>query len=231
MATGPINNNPYIQQILTQNLSSSNIQPKQLKNSAQLISSAFTAKSSISTISSSGSKINKISNQIRESGDLEAFSGFQSALQQATTGSDPLKTIRLVNSASYLANTSPETLNQSFSNVNRISSQYGEATGNLYVDTMIATTEKAGAEGVSQLNRAVGGVENADYSNSGIGIKDNLSKLFSAVREINLAGQSKEEISGELTRLAKGIELSDSGDSIWNYFNEFIGAAPDAEPA
>jgi hypothetical protein len=228
MATGPVNNNPYLQQVLFQNLSSANVQPGQLKSSAQLISSAFAAKSGIATISANGAKINSVSSTIRASGDMQAYEGFQAAVSRAGASSDPLQLIRFSNSADYMAKNDASALNQAFAALGR---NIGSNSNNLidgFNAAFTSTVERAGTEGIAAFNQGVEAIENADYSGSQVSQSENLQKFYSMVRQINGQSEDAAEAGAELNRLAKGVELAQTGDSIWNFFNDFTGPDPDS---
>ncbi|MDN5278847.1 MAG: hypothetical protein PWR01_2812 [Clostridiales bacterium] len=227
MATGPVNNNPYLQQVLFQNLSSTNVQPNQLKTSAQLISSAFAAKSGIATISANGAKLNNVSQTIRASGDMQAYEGFQTAVRSASAASDPLQLVRFSNSADFVARTDSQMLSDTFSSLARISGGNNDALTQSFNATFTSTVEKAGIEGLALFNRGVEAVEKADYSGSGVTQAENLQKFFTLTRSINSTGESEAEITGNLERLVKGAELAGSADEIWRYFSDFVGPDPD----
>ncbi|GAB4284419.1 MAG: hypothetical protein Kow0029_30990 [Candidatus Rifleibacteriota bacterium] len=227
MVTGPIKNNPYLQQVLFQNLSSTDIQPSQLKSSAQLISSSINAKAGIATISANGAKINNVGKIIRNSGDMQSYEGFQASIRRAGASSDPLQTIRLANSADYIARTKPQMLNDSFAALAR---NLGNNDNNLidsFNSAFTSTVEKVGINGLQTFNRGIKAVENADYSNSSVTQSENLQKFFSTVRKINSAGENAEQTASNLDRLVRGAELNKNGKDIWNYFNDFTGPDPD----
>jgi hypothetical protein len=224
MSTGRINSNPYIQQILTQNLTSSSIQPDQLKNSAKLLSDVTNSKVSSAAISSNGAKINNVVQNLRENAGVDAYSGFQNALSQVNSGSDSLKTIRFLTSASVLASSDSKTLAETFSNQNAISSDYGSSVGSTFTNLFTSTMEKTGAEGVAALNRGYKAVESADYTGSSASRSETVQKFFDAATEANLSGKETDAIKADLTRLAKGVESNKSADSVWNFFNDFIGS-------
>lgn len=214
--------NPYLQQILAQNLSSSNINPGKLQDSSKLLTSAISAKAGIATISSNGAKINDISTKIRNSGDLQAFSGFQNAMSALNETSDPLKMIRFTTSASVLGKQNEEQLVESFSNMNKISDEFGAGSLNAFTNIFTSAMEKAGSEGVTSLNSMLKSVTGADYSSSTVSLQKNVEGLFSAVNKA-LATKDSSEAKGNLNLLAKGIDLQPSADSIWNFFNDYIG--------
>ncbi len=224
MSTGRINSNPYIQQILTQNLTSSSIQPDQLKNSAKLLSDATNAKVSSAAISANGAKINNVVQNLHQNADFNAYSGFQNALSQVNSSSDSLKTVRFLTSASVLASSDSKTLAETFSNQNSIANTYGNSAGSTFTNLFTSTMEKTGSEGVAALNRGYKAVENADYSGASVGKSETVQKFFDAVTESNLSGKESDAMKSDLNKLAKGIETSGKADSIWNFFNDFIGS-------
>ncbi|HAE37730.1 MAG TPA: hypothetical protein DCG57_03710 [Candidatus Riflebacteria bacterium] len=225
MSIGQIKN-PYLQQVLFQNLSSSTIQPNQLKNSAQLLNSAMTAKNSNASISAAGNKLNNISSTIRKSGDMQAYEGFQSALQRAGASSDPLQMTRFVNSANMVAGQAPATLNDSFAGLARTTGQSDTGLIEGFNKAFTSTVEKTGVAGLKSFNKAFSNVENADYSTSSVGLGANLQKFFSTASQAITAGKSGEESLSNLQRLAKGIEISESAGDIYKFFNEFTGPDP-----
>ena len=225
MAIGPVNN-PYLQQILFQNLSSSTIQPNQLKDSTQLLNAAMNAKNSTANISAAGSKINNVSQVIRKSGDMQAFEGFQTAMQRASTAADPLQLTRFVNSASYAANNDAAALNSSFAGLARTMGQNDNALVDGFNKAFTATVEQTGMAGLTEFNKGFAGVEKSDYSNSSVSLSDNLKQYFATVNQAVTSGKSEEESLSNLQRLAKGIEISESADDIYKFFNEFTGPDP-----
>ncbi|MEW6710886.1 MAG: hypothetical protein AB1403_13755 [Candidatus Riflebacteria bacterium] len=224
MATQPLNTNPFLQQVLFQNLSSANVQPGQVKSSAQLISAAFSAKASVATISSSGAKINRISLAVRESGSAEAYQGFQAAVSRAGASSDPLQLIRLSNSADFMAGTNAETLNQAFASIGRNLSAGGNSLLDGFNSAFSSTVEKAGTAGLAQFNRSVQAIENAGYSGSSISASDNLQKFFTAAKQINAGSEDSAQAVSGLSQMAGKIEAAGSGDSISAVFDEFFNA-------
>ncbi len=224
MATQPLNTNPFLQQVLFQNLSSANVQPGQVKNSAQLISAAFSARASVATISSSGAKINRISSAVRESGNSEAYQGFQASVSRAGASSDPLQLIRFSNSADFMAGTNAETLNQTFASLGRNLSAGGNSLIDGFNSAFSSTVEKAGAAGLAQFNRSIHAIENASYSGSSTSATDNLQKFFTAAKQVNAESEDSAQAVSGLSQLAGKIEAAGSGDSISAYFDEFFNA-------
>ncbi len=227
MATGPVGGNPYLQQILQQNISSTTINPDQLKSSAKLLSSAMSAKAGIATISSAGSKINNVSQAIRNGGDLQAYEGFQTAMSAAGSSGEPLRMLRLANSAAFVAKESPEELVKSFSTLAQSTTPSNQAAlVSKFTSSFSATVEKTGVEGLLAFNSAFNAVNTADYSGAKVSSEQNTMQLF---RAVDSALSGKDEATGlsNLKRLARGVELSDRGDSIWNFFNDFIGLDPE----
>ncbi|NCB39126.1 MAG: hypothetical protein EOM80_10175 [Erysipelotrichia bacterium] len=218
--------NSYLQQVLLQNLSSTSVQPEQLKDSTQLLTSAMQAKSSTATISASGAKLNNISNIIRETGDAQAYEGFQTSMTQARESSDPLKMVRLLNSASYAAEQNPGLLSESFSFLAAANVEGDSSLIDGFNSVFSSTVEKTGLQGLSAFNQAMGAVQNADYSDSQVTLGENMKQMLATFSEVGSSGNSTEENISNLKKLAQGIELKDSADSIWNYFNEFTGADP-----
>jgi hypothetical protein len=227
MATGPVNNNPYLQQILFQNLSSSTVQPGQVKDSTALLNSAMSAKASVATISSSGAKINNISNVIKNSGDMQAYEGFQASISRAVSSSDPIRTIRLLNSADYTAKNDAQALSDSFSSLAQTVGKDNSSLIDSFNSAFTSTVEKTGTEGLVPFNKAFAQVKDADYGSAGISLDQNLKQFFTAVSAVNSSSRSSEENISNLQRLARGVELEESADSIWNFFNEFIGIDPE----
>jgi hypothetical protein len=223
MATGSLNNNPYMQQVLFQNLSSTNIQPGQVKNSAQLISSAYSAKSSIATISANGAKINNASNTIRASGDMQAFEGFQNAVSRAGASSDPLPLIRFSNGADFAAKNDAEGLNNAFSALARNLDSNSNALTDGFNAAFSSTVEQNGVEGLRVFNQGMKGIEQADYSSSQVRQSQNMQKYFSLVSQINSEAENSQQAMSDLSRLSRGVELGTTADSIWDFFNEFVG--------
>lgn len=228
MAIGPVNN-PYLQQILFQNLSSSTIQPNQLKDSTQLLNAAMNAKNSTASISAAGSKINNVSQTIRNSGDMQAFEGFQTAMQRASTAADPLQLTRFVNSASYAANNDAAALNSAFAGLARTMGQNDNALVDGFNKAFTATIEQTGTTGLKTFNQGLASVEKADYSNSSVSLSDNLKQYFATVNQAVTSGKSEEESLSNLQRLAKGIEISENAYDIYKFFNEFTGPDPDKD--
>ena len=228
MAIGPVNN-PYLQQILFQNLSSSTIQPNQLKNSVQLLNSVMNAKNNSATISATGSKINNVNTTIRDSGDMQAYEGFQAALQRAGGSSDPLEMVRFVNSANFAANNDQTALNNAFAGIARNMEQNDTALLDGFNKAFTATVENTGLAGLNTFNKAFTSVENADYSGAAVTPAQNLRQLFTTVRQVATAGNSESEALSDLNRLARGIEMSDNADSIFSFFNEFAGLNPTSD--
>lgn len=225
MAIGSYKTNPFLQQVLFQNLSSASVQPDQLKDSTRLLNSAMQARSSVATISSGGAKLNNISSAIRGSGDMQAYEGFQTAMKQASS-SDPLKMMRFVNSADFAAKNDATALGSSFASLARSTGDKDAAVVDGFNSAFVSTVEKTGTAGLTAFNKAFSAVEKADYSGSDVSLGDNLKKLFSTVNEVNAAsGSSKENVSN-LERLAKGAELNKNADDIWTYFDEFVGYEP-----
>lgn len=227
MATGPVNNNPYLQQILFQNKVSSSVQPDQVKDSAQLFNSVMSAKASIATISASGNKINNISNTIKSSGDMQAYEGFQSSMARATGSGDSIKMIRLINSADYAAKNDASALEDAFAGIAQAAGKDNPSLIDGFNATFSSTVEKAGTSGLRAFNSAFKHVAGADYSGAKITPDQNLSKLFSAVNAVNSRSASPEENVSNLQRMARGIELEGKADSVWNFFNDFIGLDPE----
>ncbi len=225
MAIGPVNNT-YLQQILFQNLSSSTIQPNQLKDSTTLLNAAMNAKNSTATISAAGNKINNISKSIRSSGDMQAYEGFQAAMQRASTVSDPLQLTRLVNSSNYAASNDASALNTAFAGLARTMGQNDSAFLDGFNKAFSSTVEQTGMQGLSNFNVGFSSVEKADYSNSSVGLTDNLKQYFATVTRAVTSGKSEEESLSNLKRLAKGIEISENADDIYKFFNEFTGPEP-----
>ena len=225
MAIGPVNN-PYLQQILFQNLSSSTIQPNQLKDSTQLLNAAMNAKNSTANISAAGSKINKVSQTIRSSGGMQAFEGFQTAMQRAGTAADPMQMTRLVNSASYAANNDGAALNNSFAGLARTMGQNDNAFVDSFNKAFTSTVEQTGMSGLKSFNQGFASVEKADYSNSSVSLTDNLKQYFATANQAVTSGRSEEDSLSNMQRLAKGIEISEKADDIYKFFNEFTGAEP-----
>ncbi|OGK06088.1 MAG: hypothetical protein A2W80_07470 [Candidatus Riflebacteria bacterium GWC2_50_8] len=225
MAIGSIKN-PYLQQVLFQNLSSSTIQPNQLKDSAQLLNSAMTARNSNATISAAGNKINNVSKTIRNGGDMQAYEGFQTAIQRASTASDPMQLTRLVNSASFAANNDQVALNDSFAGLARSKGRNDTALIDGFNKAFTSTVEKTGIAGLKTFNQAFSKVENADYSASAVSQGDNLKQFFSTATQTINAGNSEKESLSNMQRLTKGIEISENADDIYNFFNEFTGPEP-----
>lgn len=227
MATGSINNNPYLQQVLFQNLSSTGIQPGQVKTSAELISSSFNAKAGIATISANGAKINNVSSTVRASGNAQAYEGFQAAVNRAGSSSDPLQLVRFANSADFIARTDSGQLNDSFSSLGRNLGTNNNSLVDTFNSAFTTTVEKSGAQGLAKLNRGIQAIENADYSGASVSKSETMQKYFSLARQVNVSGKSGEEISSNMEKLAKGVELGKSAEKIWNFFNEFTGDDPD----
>jgi len=225
MAIGSIKN-PYLQQVLFQNLSSSTIQPNQLKDSAQLLNSAMTAKNSNATISAAGGKLNNISTTIRNSGDMQAYEGFQTALQRASSSPDAMQMTRFVNSASFAAKNDPAALNDAFSGLARTSGQNNTALVDGFNKAFTATVEKTGTAGLKAFNQAFNKVENADYSDSKVSLDQNLKQFFSTVNQVATAGSSEKDTQSNLQRLAKGVEISEDAYDIYTFFNKFTGSGP-----
>ncbi|EKD83840.1 MAG: hypothetical protein ACD_39C00415G0001 [uncultured bacterium] len=225
MAIGSIKN-PYLQQVLFQNLSSSTIQPNQLKDSAQLLNSAMTAKNSNASISAAGSKLNNISSTIRKSGDMQAYEGFQSALQRAGSSSDPLQMTRFVNSANYVADKDPAVLNDAFAGLARTKGQNDTGLLEGFNKSFTSTVEKTGVAGLKAFNQAVSNIEKADYSKSSVSLGENLKQFFSSASQAVTSGTSDKESLSNMQRLAKGIEISENADDIYKFFNEFTGPEP-----
>ncbi len=227
MAIGPVSNNPYLQQILFQNLSSASIQPAQVKDSTQLLNSAMSGKAGIATISASGAKINNISNTIKSGSDMQAYEGFQSAIGRASSSADPLRMIRLTNSADFVAKNDAKALGDSFSNLAQAAGKDNSTLVDGFNSAFTSTVEKTGTAGLSAFNKAFSLVNEADYSNSKVSPDQNLKKFFSTVSEVNSSSGSTQENVSNLQRLAKGVELEASADSIWNLFNDFTGLDPE----
>lgn len=228
MATGPINNNPYLQQVLFQNLSSANVQPGQLKNSAQLISSAFAAKTGVATISANGAKVNNVSSTIRASGDMQAYEGFQASVSRAGASSDPLQLVRFANSADFIARSDSAALNDAFAALGRNMSSNSNNMVDGFNAAFTTTVEKAGAEGLVSFNKGVSAIENADYSGSQVSMGENLQKFYSMVRQINGESEDAQQANAGINLLVRGTEMAGNGDAIWNYFNDFTGPDPDS---
>jgi hypothetical protein len=228
MAIGPVNN-PYLQQILFQNLSSSTIQPNQLKDSTQLLNSAMNARNSQATISAAGNKMNNISQTIRNSGDMQAYEGFQAAMQRASSSSDPLQLTRFINSADYAAKNDANALNNSFSGLARTMGQNDTALIDGFNKAFTTTVEQTGMAGLNTFNQGFANVEKADYANSEVSLSDNLKQYFATVNQAVTSGGSEEESLSNLKRLAKGIEISENAKDIYTYFNEFTGPDPEKD--
>ena len=228
MATGPVNNNPYLQQVLFQNLSASNVQPGQLKSSAQLISSAFSAKSGIAAISANGAKINNVSQTIRASGNTQAYSGFQAAVSRAGSSNNPLMLVRFSNSADFMARSDSAALTDTFAALGRNSDSGNGSFVDSFNAAFTSTVEKAGAQGLKTFNQTVAAIENADYSGAETTVTQNLQKFFSLVRQVNGQSEDSQQANNYLSQLAKGVELSEDATQIWNYFNDFSGPDPDS---
>lgn len=226
MATSPVNNNPYLQQVLFQNLSSTGIQPGKLKDSAQLISSSGNAKSGIATISANGAKINNVSSTIRASGDLQAYEGFQAAISRAGAAANPMQLTRFVTSADFIARTDSSLLNDSFSALGRNIATNNGTMVDKFTSAFTSTVEQSGSEGLAIFNRGIQAIENADFSNSSVSQERSIEKYFSLVKQVNSSGESSEEIVSNLERLARGVELDSSADEIWTYFDDFSGPDP-----
>jgi hypothetical protein len=226
---GPVNNNPYLQQVLFQNLSSANVQPDQLKNSSNLISSAYSAKAGIATISANGAKINSVSTAIRQSGDAQAYAGFQKAVTQASSGDNPLNLIRFSTSTDYLAKNDAEGLNQAFATMAQNLSQTEDNANfvSAFNSAFTSTIEQGGTEGAKLFNEGMSAVQDADYNSSSVSQSQNMQKYFSLVNQINTGANSSEEATSYLKDLVRGINLGESGDGIWQFFNDFTGPDPD----
>lgn len=227
----PVGSNPYLQQILSQNLNSSSIQPKQLKDSMQLLSSSVAAKTGIANISANGQKINDINSAIRQTGDMQAYQGMQMALTDNSSANSPLKMMRFLNSANFVAKNDSGALADAFSALERTADTGGTGYVGHFTQAFSASVEQAGMSGLSSFNRAVSAVENSDYSSSQVSMGENMRGLFTALNQVTSADASPDEMGADLERLARGIELKDSADGIWGYFNEFIGADPTNNPA
>jgi len=227
MATNPINSNPYIQQILFQNKVSSSVQPSQVKDSTQLLNSVMSAKAGIATISASGGKINNINNTIKSSGDLLAYEGFQNSMARATNSGESLKMIRLINSADYVAKNDPSALEDAFAGIAQAAGKDNPSLIDGFNATFASTVEKARTSGLRAFNNAFKQVAGADYSGAKITPDQNITKLFSAVNAVNSRSASPEENVSDLQRMARGIELEGKADSVWNFFNDFIGLDPE----
>ncbi len=223
--------NPYLQQVLFQNLSSSTIQPNQLKDSTQLLNSVATAKSSMANISAAGSKMNNISKTIRNSGDMQAYKGFQSAMQRASGASDPLQMTRFVNSANYAANNDATALNESFAGLAKTTGQNDTALIDGFNKAFTSTVEQTGTKGLGTFNQAFSNIENTSYSNSSVSAADNLKQFFSTATQAVTSGKSEEESLSNLKRLAKGIEISEGADKIYKFFKKFTGSGPKSDMA
>lgn len=226
---GPVKNNPYLQQVLFQNLSSANVQPDQLKNSSNLISSAYSAKAGIATISANGAKINNVSTAIRQSGDAQAYEGFQKAVAQASSGDTPLDLIRFSTSTDYVARNDAQALNQSFSSMaDSLSATEDNANFiSAFNSAFTSTVEQGGTEGARLFNEGMSAVKDADYSSSAVDQSQNLQKYFSLVNKINTNSNSSEDATSYLKDLVRGINVGDSGDEIWQFFDDFTGPDPD----
>jgi len=227
MATGSVNKNPHLQQVLFQNKASSSLQPGQVKDSAQLFNSVMSAKTSIATISASGNKINNISNTIKNNGDLQAYEGFQSSMTRASASGDTIKMIRLINSADYAAKHDAPALEDAFAGIAQAAGKDNPSLIDGFNAAFSSTVEKAGISGLRAFNSAFNHVAGADYSGAKITPDQNLGKLFSAVNSVNRRGTYQEENVSNLQRMARGIELEGKADSIWNFFNDFIGLDPE----
>ena len=214
--------NPYLQQILAQNLSSSNINPSKLQDSSKLLTSVLSAKAGVATISTNGAKINDIATKIRASGDLQAFSGFQNTMSSINESSDPLRMVRFATSASALGQRDEGQLVESFSNMSKISDDFGKGSLTSFTNAFTSAMEKAGIEGVSSLNSIFKAVSEADYAASDINSQQNIESMFSAVNKA-LSNKDSSAAKADLSLLSKGVELQPSADSIWNYFNDYIG--------
>lgn len=227
MAIGSVKNNPYLQQILFQNMSSTAIQPSQVKDSTQLLNSAMSAKASMASISASGAKINNISNTIKSSGDMQAYEGFQTAVARANSAADPLRAIRLFNSADYVAKNDSKALGDAFSNLAQAADKNNPSMVDGFNAAFSSTVEKTGVQGLNAFNKTFNLVSAADYSNADVSLDQNIKKLFTTVGAINSGSGSSAENVSNLQRLAKGVELESSADSIWNFFNDFTGLDPE----
>ncbi|MGM0599427.1 MAG: hypothetical protein ACQETH_06375 [Candidatus Rifleibacteriota bacterium] len=226
---GPVNNNPYLQQVLFQNLSSANVQPDQLKNSSNLISSAYSAKAGIATISANGAKINNVSQAIRQSGDAQAYEGFQKAVTQASSGDNPLNLIRFSTSADYLAKNDAQSLEQAFSSMADSLSATEDNSNfiSAFNSAFTSTIEQSGTGGAQLFSEGINAVKEGDYTSSSVSQSQNLQKYFSLVNQINAGSESSEEANSYLKDLVRGIHVGDSGDGIWEFFNDFTGPDPD----
>lgn len=203
------------------------IQPNQLKDSAMLLNSAMTAKNSNATISAAGSKLNTISSTIRKSGDMQAYEGFQAALQRAGSSSDPLQMTRFVNSANYAAEKDPAALNDAFAGLARTKGQNDTGLIEGFNKAFTSTVEKTGIAGLKAFNQAFSNIEKADYSKSSVSLGENLKKFFSTANQA--LSSSDEKSLSNMQRLAKGIEISENADEIYKFFNEFTGPEPKNE--
>lgn len=219
MANGPVGRNPYLLQVLFQNLSSADVQPGQVKNSANLISSAFAAKSSIATISANGSKINNVNATIRASGDLQAYEGFQAAVSRAGSANDPTQLIRLSTSANFIANSDSTALTEAFAALGRNLGGENNALTDGFNAAFAATVEKGGSDALAQFNRGVAAVEKGDYKGAPATMGETLQKFYSLSRQINAEAEDSQQAIAGLSRLARGIELADNGSAIWNFFD------------
>lgn len=218
-------NNPYLQQVLAQNLSSANIKPNALQDSYKLLSSATSAKAGIASISSNGSKINEISREIRKSGDLQAYKGFETAISNVSSNADPLKLTRFSTSASALGQRDSDLLVESFSNIGSLANEFDSGLANAFTNTLTSTMERAGTDGVASLNSVFKSVNEADYSSSSTTLQKNMEGMLSSVQTA-IADNDSGAVSGNMSRLAKGVELQPSADSIWNFFNDYTGSGP-----
>jgi hypothetical protein len=70
-------------------------------------------------------------------------------------------------------------------------------------------------------------VQDADYNSSSVSQSQNMQKYFSLVNQINTGANSSEEATSYLKDLVRGINLGESGDGIWQFFNDFTGPDPD----
>lgn len=222
----PVGNNPYLQQILFQNMNSSSIQPKQLKDSMELLSSSAAAKTGMATISANGQKINDVSSAIRQTGDMQAYQGMQMALAESSSANNPMKMMRFLNGANFAAKNDSGALADTFSALGRTADIGGTGYVGHFTQAFTAAVDQAGMSGLSSFNRAVSAVEKADYSGSEATMGENMRGLFTAFNQVTSSDASPDEMEANLERLARGVEFKDSADDIWSFFDEFTGVDP-----
>lgn len=218
-------NNAYLQQVLAQNRSSANIKTNALQDSYKLLTSATSAKAGIASISSNGAKINEISKAVRKSGDMQAYKGFETAMSNLSANADPIKLTRFATSASSLGQKDSDLLVESFSNIGNLANDFDAGMASAYTSAITSTMERAGTEGIASLNSAFKSVNEADYSSSTTTVQKNMEGMLSAVK-FATSDRDIDAVNGNLSRLSKGVELQPSADSIWNFFNDYIGSGP-----